>query len=277
MNQEQEYVYEESIGLEVGKSCRSISCPGCGRHQDFSVTRHEDCIKYNCFRAACPTRGTIELSPLERVNIKDIQQNKFLPKYYGKALYKLTEPMRHLITDTWGLTRAQQIQNGLKWAKDTSRLYLPIYGHLGDRVGGITKIFNKCDLYENEPKSIVYWSDDVPKIDYTSDTLYKTDYKDKKTVIIVEDKLSAIRASAHYPTVSLSGVFLSEDAAIQLSGKYDNLVVALDQDTWHHKTPVGAKIIELYNLYFKSVQSLYIEKDFKDMTEEELKCSLSVL
>jgi len=73
----------------------------------------------------------------------------------------------------------------------------------------------------------------------------------------------------------LSGVFLSEEAAIVLASQYKNLIIALDADTWHTNKPVGTRLKELYGLYFDEVINLYIERDFKDMSEEELICALS--
>ena len=275
MNDEQMYIYEEAESLDIGETTRKPQCPRCGRDKSFSITRSEDKIEYNCFRAVCECKGTIPLNGLDKSEVKNHKTTTFRPRYYHNPLFRLTEPLRGLIYDTWGVDKETQIQNGFKWAKDDGRLHIPVYNHLGEATGATSKILDRCELEPGAPKSIIYNHLDVPKLDFTSDTLYKSDYKDKESVILVEDKLSAIRVSKHIPCVSLSGVFLSEEAAIVLASQYKNLIIALDADTWHTNKPLGTRLKELYGLYFDEVINLYIERDFKDMSEEELICALS--
>ena len=274
MNDEQMYIYEEAECLSLGETTRNVQCPRCGRDKSFSITRKEDNVQYNCFRALCPCSGTISLTGLDKVEAKNHKISMFRPKFYRKPLYRLTEPLRHLITSTWGVSTRDQVQNGFKWARDDGRLYIPVYNHLGELTGATCKVLDKCDIEAGSPKNIVYNHMETPKLDFTSDTLYKTDYVDKETVIIVEDKLSAVRVSKYVPCVSIGGVFLSEEAAIVLSSIYKNLVIALDADTWHTNKPVGKRLKDLYGLYFDEVINMYIGVDFKNMKEEELICAL---
>ena len=85
---------------------------------------------------------------------------------------------------------------------------------------------------------------------------------------VVEDIPSAVRVSKYANAVALLGTRLSYARAAEL-GEYSTLplVIALDQDA----TELAFQHALRFSLILKTPKVLPLEKDFKDMTEEELK------
>lgn len=84
-------------------------------------------------------------------------------------------------------------------------------------------------------------------------------------IIIVEDQLSAIRASAYLTSVALLGTMLNEDRVARLRSVCRGKVyMALDNDA------IGTAVRHLIKYRsFLPVSIIRLEKDIKDMTHEE--------
>ena len=92
------------------------------------------------------------------------------------------------------------------------------------------------------------------------------------TVIIVEDQLSAMRASLYMNAVALLGTNLNEERADEIKRqRFDRHLIALDKD--------ARAIMMQHALRWRSLLQLrpiLIEKDLKDSSEQEIKEILGV-
>lgn len=87
-------------------------------------------------------------------------------------------------------------------------------------------------------------------------------------LIVVEDQVSAIKVAPHFDALALLGTGISEAKAQEIEdGKYKYIYLCLDNDAtyqaiklqleWRHKLP--------------NMRVLSLEKDIKDMNEQEFK------
>ena len=92
-------------------------------------------------------------------------------------------------------------------------------------------------------------------------------------VIIVEDQLSALRASSFLTSVALLGTNLSEErvAEIKKAG-YSPVYLALDNDA----IATAVKYVVKYRSVLP-MQLVRLSKDIKDQTEEELAALITVI
>jgi DNA primase len=88
-----------------------------------------------------------------------------------------------------------------------------------------------------------------------------------KQIIVVEDQLSALRASHYLNSVALLGTNLT-DAALKVlkERQYDNVYLALDPDAF----PVSIRMARRLREAGVSVAVLKLPKDIKNMNESEL-------
>jgi DNA primase len=86
-------------------------------------------------------------------------------------------------------------------------------------------------------------------------------------LMIVEDQISALRASRYMNAVALMGTTMTDAVlnTIRLTPIYQNIFIALDADAF----PVAIKMAHRCRPYFKS-KVIKLSKDIKDMEEDEL-------
>jgi len=86
-----------------------------------------------------------------------------------------------------------------------------------------------------------------------------------RTLIIVEDQLSAIRASDYVNSVALLGTNLNQERATEIrEAGLRPAYLALDKDAWE----LSVRYAKQYRTYL-GLQLLRLDKDIKDMTDEE--------
>jgi len=159
----------------------------------------------------------------------------------------------------------QQDRYGFKWSpEDVRNLYIPIF-YEGRQVGCVMR-----DIYKlANPKTKTYWWEDVPKL-YQPDTGWVC----KNPCYIIEDPISSIRVAKYAPSKCILGSSLTQQHVDFLKQQYDSITLALDADTWSHGLPCKYK--DKYGLLFNTFELLYIPKDFKDMSEDELTSYIGV-
>jgi hypothetical protein len=101
---------------------------------------------------------------------------------------------------------------------------------------------------------------------------YKVD-KDAPTVV-VEDIPSAVRVSSNgVNAVALLGTLVNEAKALELRTYAPMpIVIALDQDA----TAKAFQIAHKYGLLWDGYKVLPLQRDFKDMTDEEIQTKLGI-
>jgi DNA primase len=86
-------------------------------------------------------------------------------------------------------------------------------------------------------------------------------------LVIVEDQISALRASSYMNAVALMGIHMNEEVlqTIRNTPIYKNIFLALDPDAF----PVAIKLAHRCRPYFR-MKVIKLDKDLKDMDEQAL-------
>ena len=84
--------------------------------------------------------------------------------------------------------------------------------------------------------------------------------------MVVEDIPSAVRAAAYCNSVALCGTGCGTEAVAEIAQTSQRVIWALDADA----TGVAVELQRRHSLMFAESKVLVLERDLKDMTEEEL-------
>ena len=258
-----------ALSLEQHETTYREVCPFCqgGDNSDrgsFSITRTPDRILYHCFRAKCPSYGSIPVSAVSAsLDYHVSDKPDYEPVHYYRDLSHLPPEMVKTLWDRFGLTEAEISSNGFKWAGSDQRVYMPVYNALGENTGAVLRDYTgvekkKTLLYHWRPstKSAGHW----PRCDTSSVVQHRP-------LVLVEDIVSSIRVARHCPAVALIGTEPSVELIKYLVPRYPRVVLALDPDAYGR----AMKHWRTYGLYFDKFQPIKLVCDPKDMTHSDLK------
>jgi len=247
----------EALNLNIGDSTQ-IVCLFCNatHESSLSITKIQEGLLYHCFRASCNASGFI---PSFQVPYDGEKKKEFQPKYFHRPLTKLPIKYKLLLKDKYGITNEEIKDNGFAYDFLENRLYMPIYNRNGFIIGAAAKTLSD----HKQPKVIVYWFNDAPKLHYVQHSVHYTD----GFIVLVEDILSAVKLSRYIPTVALLGTNLSYAMVEDLKQGINKIILALDPDA----VDKALRYKEKYSLYFKEIVVVHLSKDPKDLSEEEIK------
>ena len=112
-------------------------------------------------------------------------------------------------------------------------------------------------------KSRTYWINRSNNY-YNVSFPYCNNYNVDGIFVLVEDIISSIRVARHVQCVALLSNSIPTNAMRFFSGK--NIVIVLDNDATAH----ALRIKQRYSLFFNSCQVISIDKDPKNMGNDEL-------
>lgn len=253
------------LAMPVGTTTRRATCPRCGKDKDFSVTRTANGILYNCFRAACGTKGFI-----------NIKEDVYTPPQIHVAKnerifnYPTCNLSHNQIRVFQGMfescpTARELTKQGIVWCEELDRVIFPCFTKGGGTWGHVARKYPELDpnnKTSGQPKTINYKA----KASAPSASWIKRDKSDgipldqQKKVVLVEDIVSGIAMSRYFHTVALLGHKIPRELWLQLT--YNHVIVCLDAD-------VKAKSLEYlrkYSMYAEKVDSIFIDRDPKNMT-----------
>ena len=211
------------LGLKESDRYRG-DCPECRGKNTFTATNELGDIKYNCFKLGCTVGGIhgtdmtaaeihrrLEEQQLQRAytNIKKEKDTMEIPEYVVTPKASHTKYQRYI--KRWGIAIGHTMYD----VKD-ERVVFPIK-HDGRIVDAVGRAVGK----KQHPK----W------YRYTGEADYYT-IGDAKTLLIVEDVVSAIVAFQEIPYVTamaILGTSLSPKHMEKI-GEYDKVIIALDPD-----------------------------------------------
>jgi hypothetical protein len=256
------FVAQEGVKLSVGAT-KSMDCPFCegGDHHDkgtFSITRDSShLLLYICHRAKCGARG--RLVNARGANSGEVtQQKKFIPNPYKGTVQELSIDELALISDMWcvDLEDVYHAGWGLAGEDGLLPLIMPVISPTGVIRGHVLRVqkedgtktvrsFKVCD----EPWLAWY-------------------VHNSNDIVVVEDQISALRASEFCTSVALLGAEISQDKFEEIVRVAGNKTIwlALDKDAVRK----GFELLKRYRLYFPNLNLLFIQKDIKSMTTSQL-------
>lgn len=253
--------------LQIGESRNSLRCPFCdggsSRERTFNVTLTEEGLKYKCHRASCAKSGCF-------TGIREAGAGHGVPSGVGAkrissaskptpSLESVPQHIQELLFGQYGLRETHTQRAGLRWAPELNRLWIPVINHDGSHSGAQARSLEAGVV----PKTVTYKSSD----DWLSLAYYTR--RREGLLLVVEDCFSAIRASEYIDSAALLGTHLSWEKLENILEVYDGIVLALDQDA-------TAKAVEYEKRFspFCHIYILSLERDLKNLTEDELKDKL---
>ena len=255
-----DFMLLEYADLSEGETRASQECPSChgGRTNErtLSVSRRDGSVRWFCHRSSCGFKG---VSGSARARPGPDTQAASCRGLVGRQLVRegeqLPEWALDYLSSTYYLDKAAAQRASLSWDSAQERLVLPVYNMDGENTGAVLR-----SLSGAKPKALTHTEDGAM-------AWYRNWQSD--LLIIVEDQLSAIRASKYMNAVALLGTNLNEERAQAIARmKFFRVLIALDKDA---RAIMMGHVIR-HRGYFR-LQPILIEKDLKNMTEEELvKC-----
>lgn len=217
--------------------------------KSMSISRIDVGVLYKCHRASCSKSGFL---PLE---FQIQQEKKFVPKEYKYPLVPLPEKVLQYLSNKFEVTEQDVAEWNIRYCAERDSVVYTITDEYMHEVGVVDRDY----FHGRKPKTITYWFNDVPKISILGFCRGK--------IYITEDIVSAIKLwSLGHSSAALLGTHMSEEVARKLRSLGDQLVLCLDQDAVNKAVQIKNK----YQMYFESIDILYLQKDIKDTSYEEL-------
>ena len=242
--------------LQVDERVR-INCPYCCASENtFSLARLSDgSVVWHCFRASCGKHGRKGQGNLVHTRLRKQKPRKLNP--YRGALRRCTEDEGLYLYHKIGWDGAHNDIASPMYAPEINRYAFPIYDPLGLRRGYVLRSYSKAAT----PKALTHMDRDEPHMSW-----YRT-LPANSTVVVVEDIPSAVRVAKYVNAVALSGTGCSHNYALEIAAHARHVVWALDADALTQ----CVKLHKKSQLLFEASEVLPIPKDFKDMSEAEIK------
>lgn len=254
-------VKQEGFSLGIGDVKYLDVCPFCegGDHEDKRTLRvfrdSKYIVYYKCYRAKCGIRG--------RVNGDggghDVKVVAFKPNPYTKRVKEVGLEEMALLSDKWNLNIADIYTAKWYLAIDERAwlpLILPVYSPSGGLRGHVLRL-----QHENGTKEIKSFK--------IADEAWMAWYTNSSTdIVVVEDQISAQRASEYCTAVAVLGTEISPEKfeeILRVAGS-KRIWLALDRDA----VKKGFDYLRRYRLYCDNLYLLILPKDIKNMTDKEL-------
>jgi hypothetical protein len=269
--------------LRPGTSQSGVRCPFCGggrsAEKSLSITRRLDGIGlYICHRASCNQSGRVDSSggggdfgvTADQYSVL----TRFKPKIFTGETRKLNEEDAELLRGKYGLTKDDERWFG--YTIDLSdivqggppRLLVPIVSQRGERIGYESKrIFDSKNgrdgsFFYSNFKSMSYREFDAPWMGW----FYQPNLAGDNKVLIVEDVISAMRASHVIPTVALLGTGLNAEKMQDIVKITDKIILALDKDA----TDKAYVYKERWRFIAPNMQVINLDMDLKYLLNWEI-------
>lgn len=251
----------DAFDLPLGSSTNAISCPWCGENKSFSVTKTvRGDILYLCHRARCSEAGYIR----ERggVGPSTPAGRQFAARVFSYPTERVAGDRLSVLVDRYGLTPLEVQWAGWLYTSVGDALVMPVLSPYRAHRGTVTKTFDSTIV----PKNLTYKEvDDVwmgwyirhgnPPQD--SEGLYSK-------IVVVEDPISALKASRTCPAVSIFGTHINLGMVEEILTQSPNVIFCLDQDA----SSKAYRYAEQFAVY-GNFRTVPLSKDIKNMNEVE--------
>lgn len=239
--------------LPDGQTTNQVPCPWCKRNKSFSVTKRGNGYVYVCHRASCHKAGWFRGSISDSGGTRAPVRRKFTPKLYPYSLARVEKEWDAFLVETYAFRPGLADRMGWRYSPETGRLAIPVKSPVGETRGYIARAFDG-----REPKTIPYRGVDAPWIGWCGDS-------NGGPVVVVEDLVSALKASSYFRAVALLGINLNEEKVFEIVEQSRDVVICLDRDA----SAAAYKYAKRYAL-FGNFRVVPLSKDIKDMSTDEL-------
>ena len=258
----EESIKSNALDYEVDETVVGI-CPFCkaAHETSLSVTRTDQGLLYNCFRAACGAKGFISsLAGTIPPDTKDIKLKKFKVHEFTGELEPLPKHVKDWMFKKYELTEEELNEQGIKFCRSENRLFMPVFDYRGEEFGGISKTLTAG---VKKFKTINYFTRESNRLSYS-----RSGRTGEGAIVIVEDILSAIKVSRYKRAVALLGHTLSIPQIKELRNQTDSIILMLDGDVFHKAVQIKKK----FGFYFRNFSVVYLSNglDPKDLESNKL-------
>ena len=244
--------------MQIGDTQRVV-CPFCGdRERTFSITRHENGLLYNCYRASCGSRG---FTPEPGHDLPNRPPKPKVQPYRGE-LQVLGEDDFEYFSWHYDLCRDSVRDSVVDaiYRNEHDEYVLPVRNPVG-RVRG----YNVRQPWpgaprkgrEGAPKSKLWMHSEEPSMAwYTYPGI-------PRTLVVVEDQLSAMMASEQYEcdAVALLGTHMNAERAREIASvRPEEVIIALDPDATDQAFAMARK----WGLAWPKCLVAILDRDIKD-------------
>lgn len=248
--------------LGEGETDSSLPCPWCGggrtHEKGFRLTKKGDSLLFICFRASCGESGCVGLGMPSLVP-PEPDKEKAYPDYgriYRSELKEILSGQYEMLRDSYGLAEKEINDAGWKWAPADSRLALPVRSPAGVHRGYQLRAMHKWQMMK--------WSSWQEK---TSDPWLAWYRRPNPTfggpLVLVEDMISALKVSRHFPCCALLGTNFSLKKVDEIARNkrlHGAVVLGLDRDAYG----VSLNLLDKWKFYLEgNFFPICLSKDFK--------------
>ena len=242
------------------------------------MRRDGNTVKWTCFRASCGMHGVYRLTGKDGIqivsgNVKKSNKPTDRKRYSGRT-YRLTDDEREWFWQKYRLSR-HHLQMWPIYRAEDLRYNVPItneYGHTcGEmmyyfpQLAGKGLPFPKRQIYIDTAFEPMSWYRAGPM---RKAKHYQNFSHDPSTLIVVEDQLSAIRASMYCDALALLGTDLTAGKrsvlARMIEFNYNRIIIALDSDAFKKATEAYLKLWALSD----SIEIHRLTEDIKDQRDD---------
>lgn len=262
------FILANGLELAVGETLNSLTCPFChgGLHKDksFSLTSVQHGYLYHCYRASCGISGLHlargQVATRREGTSRRTAQAKV--QTYAWPLISPSEAQSSWFASKFDLTPQELRSSGVQYNPARDSFAWPIRDYRGYDIGVLDRSY-----VGRKPKSIIYWfNQNVPKLYFPAMELTLG-----KSVLLVEDIISSIKAARHVNAVALLGTHVPLLTVDHLRNMYTRAIFALDKDA----TKVAITQARQFALYFSDgTTTILLEQDIKDMTSSAVRALL---
>lgn len=275
-------IREYAADMAVDDQKSGLSCPNCNGGSNaelsLSVKRTANGVQYICHRNKCDWKGHIPMTAATLDPDRLYKEQKIYDgakKYYGK-LENLPANVSMQLQSKYGLTDEEITKAGWLWSPDMDggRICMPIKARFGHNVG---HSFRTLDKRKKPKNRIIITSTQEPLLCWyrCADEKSRGALTFTMPVVIVEDQISALKASRWCNAVALMGTNMNDQKVLELKKCLaPKFMLALDEDA----SVRAAELKRRYEDIFQSGLSVkLLKKDLKDSTDEEIKTALGMV
>jgi len=240
-----------SESLMDGETVR-VECPNCraDHERSLSITKFENGeVRYQCFRAKCALAGALNGVPYTATKSAVKRGRK---KWEG-VTKPLTQEHMNIISKRWSITNPPYWYSTESFGgRVAMSVRAPDFKHRGWVLRSMqSSVAVKALTYLDEGETGLSW--------------YKPE--GRRGTVLVEDIPSAVRASKYVNAVALLGTGIGLGKAREIAQYASRpIYVALDQDAQKQ----GIDHARRFGLLWGDTRVLLLDKDIKDMMEEEI-------
>lgn len=273
-------IQEMAKDIPVGVSERFL-CPVCNggsdKERSLSITRRSQTeASFNCFRNKCNLNGGhVALFSGTEGQILKHNSNRTSNNDLVRNLTGLDTDTVEFFMKRYNMTPAMLHYGRFQTTFDR-RVYMWIFSPHRLKRGGSVRKYKELYVgrreYASIPKTMMHYNgtDNVALSWYYKGRGRR---KSSDTLVIVEDIVSALRLIPYVDSVSLLGTGLGYPKQSEIRRlMYDRVVLALDEDA----TAKALRIKKDTRLVIPNMEVMYLDKDIKDQTPEELEEKLNV-